>query len=55
MYEKNIPCNLPQWHIPIELHRRLPNHQLFGDQAILRKKRIESIEQAMDLIALSNP
>ena len=30
-YDKKIYRNLPQWHIPIELRRRLPNLPIFCD------------------------
>jgi len=51
-YEKKIYRNLPQWHIPIELRRRIPNLPLFCDPSHIGGKRelIASIsQQAMDL------
>ncbi len=33
-YDKKIYRNLPQWHIPIELRRRIPNLPIFCDPAI---------------------
>ena len=51
-YDKKVYRNLPQWHIPIELHRRLPNLPLFCDPSHIGGKR-ELIaplsQQAMDL------
>lgn len=51
-YDKKIYRNLPQWHIPIELHRRLPNLPIFCDPSHIGGKRelIAPIsQQAMDL------
>ncbi|HPW90006.1 MAG TPA: bifunctional 3-deoxy-7-phosphoheptulonate synthase/chorismate mutase type II [Paludibacteraceae bacterium] len=51
-YDKKIYRNLPQWHIPIELHRRYPELPLFCDPSHIGGKR-ELIaplsQQAMDL------
>lgn len=51
-YGKHLYRNLPQWHIPIELRRRLPKLQLFCDPSHIGGKR-ELIaplsQQAMDL------
>lgn len=51
-YDKKIYRNLPQWHIPIELHRRMPNLPIFCDPSHIGGKRelIAPIsQQAMDL------
>lgn len=51
-YDKKIYRNLPQWHIPIELRRRLPNLPIFCDPSHIGGKRelIASLsQQAMDL------
>ena len=51
-YDKKIYRNLPQWHIPIELHRRLPNISIICDPSHIggRRELIASIsQQAMDL------
>ncbi len=51
-YDKKLYRNLPQWHIPIELHRRLPNLSIFCDPSHIGGSR-ELIaplsQQAMDL------
>lgn len=51
-YDKKIYRNQPQWHIPIELHRRYPDLPLFCDPSHIGGKR-ELIaplsQQAMDL------
>ena len=51
-YDKTIYRNQPQWHIPIELHRRFPELPLFCDPSHIGGKR-ELIaplsQQAMDL------
>jgi chorismate mutase len=51
-YDKKLYRNLPQWHIPIELKRRLPNLPLISDPSHIGGKR-ELIaplsQQAMDL------
>lgn len=51
-YDKKIYRNQPQWHIPIELHRRYPDLTLFCDPSHIGGKR-ELIaplsQQAMDL------
>lgn len=51
-YDKRIYRNLPMWHIPIELHRRIPALPIFGDPSHIGGKR-ELIaplsQQAMDL------
>ncbi|MDR0547298.1 MAG: bifunctional 3-deoxy-7-phosphoheptulonate synthase/chorismate mutase type II [Dysgonamonadaceae bacterium] len=51
-YDKKLYRNLPQWHIPIELKRRLPNLPLISDPSHIGGKRelIAPIaQQAMDL------
>lgn len=51
-YDKKIYRNLPQWHIPIELRRRIPNLPIFCDPSHISGKRelIASLsQQAMDL------
>ncbi len=51
-YEKKIYRNLPLWHIPIELRRRMPNLPIFCDPSHIGGKRelIAPIsQQAMDL------
>ena len=51
-YEKKIYRNLPQWHIPIELRRRMPNLPIICDPSHIGGKRelIASLsQQAMDL------
>lgn len=51
-YDKKIYRNLPQWHIPIELRRRMPEIPMFCDPSHIGGKRelIASIsQQAMDL------
>ncbi len=51
-FDKKIYRNLPQWHIPIELHRRLPGLPIICDPSHIGGKRelIASIsQQAMDL------
>jgi len=51
-YDKTIYRNLPQWHIPIELHRRIPNLPLFCDPSHIGGKRelvAPLCQQAMDL------
>lgn len=51
-YDKKIYRNLPQWHIPIELKRRLPDLPIFCDPSHIGGKRelVASIsQQAMDL------
>lgn len=51
-FDKKIYRNLPQWHIPIELHRRMPDLPMFCDPSHIGGKR-ELIaplsQQAMDL------
>lgn len=51
-YGKHLYRNLPNWHIPIELRRRLPKLQIFCDPSHIGGKR-ELIaplsQQAMDL------
>lgn len=51
-YDKKIYRNLPQWHIPIELRRRLPQLPIFCDPSHIGGKR-ELIaplsQQAMDM------
>ncbi len=51
-YDKKLYRNLPQWHIPIELHRRIPEIPMFCDPSHIGGKRelIAPIsQQAMDL------
>ena len=51
-YDKKIYRNLPQWHIPIELKRRLPNLPLLSDPSHIGGKReliAPLCQQAMDL------
>ena len=51
-FDKKIYRNLPQWHIPIELHRRIPNLPIICDPSHIGGKRelIAPIsQQAMDL------
>ncbi len=51
-YDKKIYRNLPQWHIPIELKRRLPDLPIICDPSHIGGKRdlIEPLsQQAMDL------
>lgn len=50
--DTQIYRNQPQWHIPIELHRRLPNLPLFCDPSHIGGKRdlvAPLSQQAMDL------
>ncbi len=51
-YEKKIYRNVPQWHIPIELRRRMPELPIICDPSHIGGKRelIASLsQQAMDL------
>jgi len=51
-YDKKIYRNLPQWHIPIELKRRIPNIPLILDPSHIGGKReliAPLCQQAMDL------
>ncbi len=51
-YEKKIYRNLPQWHIPIELRRRMPNLPILCDPSHIggRRELIAPLsQQAMDL------
>lgn len=51
-YDKKLYRNLPQWHIPIELRRRLPNLPIFCDPSHIGGKReliAPLCQQAMDL------
>jgi 3-deoxy-D-arabino-heptulosonate 7-phosphate (DAHP) synthase len=51
-YDKKLYRNLPQWNIPIELKRRIPNLPIFVDPSHIGGKRelISSIsQQAMDM------
>lgn len=51
-YDKRIYRNLPMWHIPIELRRRVPNLPIFGDPSHIggRRELIAPLcQQAMDL------
>ena len=51
-YGKHLYRNMPQWHIPSELHRRLPNLQIICDPSHIGGKR-ELIaplsQQALDM------
>ena len=51
-YDKKIYRNLPQWHIPIELKRRIPNLPLISDPSHIGGKRelvAPLAQQAMDM------
>lgn len=52
VYGKHLYRNMPQWHIPIELHRRLPELQIICDPSHMGGKR-ELIaplsQQALDM------
>ena len=51
-YDKRIYRNPPLWHIPIELHRRIPNLPIFGDPSHTGGSReliAPLCQQAMDL------
>ena len=51
-YGKHLYRNMPQWHIPIELRRRLPNITIFCDPPHIGGKRelvAPLSQQAMDL------
>lgn len=51
-YDKTIYRNLPQWHIPIELRRRIPDLPIFSDPSHIGGKRelvAPLCQQAMDL------
>lgn len=51
-YDKNLYRNLPQWHIPIELRRRLPELPILCDPSHIGGKReliAPLCQQAMDL------
>jgi chorismate mutase len=51
-YDKRIYRNLPMWHIPIELHRRIPGLPIFGDPSHIggaRELVAPLSQQAMDL------
>ena len=51
-YDKKLYRNLPQWHIPIELRRRIPNLPIFCDPSHNGGKReliAPLCQQAMDL------
>ena len=51
-YGKHLYRNMPQWHIPIELRRRLPNMTIFCDPSHIGGKRelvVPLSQQAMDL------
>lgn len=51
-YDKRIYRNLPMWHIPIELRRRIPNLPMFGDPSHIGGQRdliAPLAQQAMDL------
>jgi chorismate mutase len=51
-YDKKIYRNLPQWHIPIELKRRMPDLPLLCDPSHIGGKRdliLPLSQQAMDL------
>ena len=51
-YDKTIYRNLPQWHIPIELRRRIPNLPIICDPSHIGGKReliAPLCQQAMDM------
>ena len=51
-YDKKLYRNLPQWHVPIELKRRIPNLPIFSDPSHIGGKRelvAPLSQQAMDL------
>lgn len=51
-YDKKIYRNLPQWHIPIELHRQMPELPILCDPSHIGGKRelvAPLCQQAMDL------
>jgi chorismate mutase len=51
-YDKKLYRNLPQWHIPIELHRRIPNLPTICDPSHIGGRRdliAPLCQQAMDL------
>ncbi|MGC3978077.1 MAG: bifunctional 3-deoxy-7-phosphoheptulonate synthase/chorismate mutase type II [Paludibacteraceae bacterium] len=51
-YDKKIYRNLPQWHIPIELHRQIPSLPIICDPSHIGGKRelvAPLSQQAMDL------
>jgi len=51
-YDKKIYRNQPQWHLPIELKRRIPNIQMICDPSHIGGKRdliFPLSQQAMDL------
>lgn len=51
-YDRRIYRNLPMWHIPIELRRRIPHLPIFGDPSHIggRRELIAPLcQQAMDL------
>jgi chorismate mutase len=51
-FDKKIYRNLPQWHIPIELHRQFPNLPIICDPSHIGGKReliAPLCQQAMDL------
>lgn len=51
-YDEKVYRNAPQWHIPIELHRRLPNLPIFCDPSHITGKSslVPAVsQQAMDL------
>ena len=51
-YDQRLYRNAPMWHIPIELHRRIPNLPIFGDPSHIggaRELVAPLCQQAMDL------
>lgn len=51
-YDKRLYRNIPMWHIPIELRRRVPNIPIFGDPSHIggaRELIAPLCQQAMDL------
>lgn len=51
-YDKRLYRNLPMWHIPIELRRRIPGLPIFGDPSHIggaRELVAPLCQQAMDL------
>ena len=48
-YGKHLYRNMPQWHIPIELRRRLPNLTIFCDPSHIGGLVAPLSQQAMDM------
>ena len=49
-YDKQLYRNMPQWHIPIELRRRLPNLPIFCDPSHIGDKNQQVTPDALDYI-----